>query len=209
MTDQRQRSSGQPRARITAAVLAALAVAGSLVFMIADGHPRARARVTSSAPAGDAGGLAAQIQANIAAQREHASERSTQIDRHALRDPDDQPLASEIPAIAGAQRVVRHWLAGYLPYEVDHVGPSERGDLSTTSTASLARSLLTHTPLIPPAQQHHRPPEGRLLGLITKLATDRSQAQIYVEVAYGLERESFHLTLIRGEHGWLVASFRG
>ena len=197
------------RPQIAIAALAALAVLGSLAFLVADHQPPARARVTRHVHTVDIGALAAQIQASISTQREQASEHSAQVDWHELRAPDDQRPASEAQAIVSAESVVRRWLAGYLPYEVDRLSTANRRDITATSTGWFASSLLAHEPLIPPAQQQLRPPEGRFLGLLTTLAADQTQAAAYVEVSYGLERDGFHLTLIRGEHGWLVAGFRG
>ena len=206
------RSEGRPtgtpsRGRIALAVLAALLIAGTLAFTVLDRH--ARARVTTFSPSANVGALAAQIQASIANQRERATERSAQVDRHELRDPDDAPPRAEVPAIERMQRVARRWLTGYFPYEVDRLTAGQRHELAVTSTPQFAHGLLDHRPLIPPTQQAHRPPEGRLLGLITHLGSDENDAQVYVEVTYGLEREGFHLSLIRGEHGWLVAGFHG
>jgi hypothetical protein len=195
--------------RIGLAGVAVLLVAASYAFLLANRQPRARARVTHGSTAVDLGGLAAEVQANIAAQHVQSAERSSQVDRHELTDPDEAPPASERPAIRRARALVKRWLAGYLPYEVDRLGPVVRRDISATSTAALTRSLLTHPPLIPPSQQTRRPPKGRLLGLLTTLSPGASRARVYVEVAYGLEREGFLLTLIRGERGWLVAAFHG
>jgi hypothetical protein len=198
--------------RLVLAVCSGSLLAGSLAFLIATAHPHARARVRKSSGSGGVqsiGGLAAQVQASIAGERQLESERATQVDRHALRDPDDQLPRPEARTIASAERVVRRWLAGYLPYEVDQLGRLQRLDLTTTSTAPLARSLLSNEPLIPPTQQQNRPPRGHLLGLQGSVATGGRSVGMYVEVAYGLEQQGFHLTLTRGAHGWLVAAFHG
>jgi hypothetical protein len=195
------------RARIVLAALAALALTASLAFLLADPRPHARARASEQTANFD--GLAAEVQANIAEQREQAVERSSGVDRHQLPDPDDQPPAAEMPAIRSAERLVRRWLLGYLPYEIGDLASAVRGDITATSTVALARSLLAHPPLIPPPQQQQRPPEGRLLALSTTITSGGRQAQVSVELTYGLEREGFHLTLSGGEHGWLVAAFHG
>ena len=195
------------RARIVLAALAALALTASLAFMLADRQPRARARVSQQTANFD--GLAAEVQANIAEQREQAVERSSGVDRHQLPDPDDQPPAAQVPAIRSAERLVRRWLLGYLPYEIGDLASAVRGDITATSTVRLARSLLAHPPLIPPPQQQQRPPEGRLLSLSTTITSGGRHAQVSVELTYGLELEGFHLTLSGGEHGWLVAAFHG
>ena len=197
------------RARIVLAALAALALTGSLAFLLADRQPRARTRETHTEQTANFDGLAAEVQANITEQREQAVERSSGVDRHELPDPDDQPPAAEVPAIRSAERLVRRWLLGYLPYEVGDLASAVRGDIIATSTVRLARSLLAHPPLIPPPQQQQRPPEGRLLALSTTITSGGRQAQVSVEVTYGLELEGFHLTLTGGERGWLVAAFHG
>jgi hypothetical protein len=186
-----------------------LLLTASYAFLLASRQPHARTRVTTRSSTVGLGGLAAEVQANIASQRVHAAEQSSQVDRHELTDPDDAPPASQRPGIRDARALVTRWLAGYLPYEVDQLTPDGRRDITDTSTAALARSLLAHPPLIPPSQQTRRPPEGRLLGLLVTLAPGAASARVYVEVAYGLEREGFPLTLIRGERGWLVAAFHG
>jgi len=195
------------RARIVLAALAALALTASLAFLLADPRPHTRARASEQTANFD--GLAAEVQANIAEQREQAVERSSGVDRHELPDPDDQPPAARVPAIRSAERLVRRWLLGYLPYEIGDLAGAVRGDITATSTVALARSLLAHPPLIPPPQQQQRPPEGRLLALSTTITSGGRQAQVSVELTYGLEREGFHLTLSGGEHGWLVAAFHG
>jgi hypothetical protein len=196
------------RGRIALAVLAALLIAGTLAFTILDHRSLSRARASKFSSTANVGALAAQIQTSIADQRERATERSAQVDRHELRDPDDAPPRPEVPAIERVEQVVRRWLSGYLPYEVDHLTAGQRREITVTSTPRFARALLGHRPLIPPTQHAHRPLEGRLLGLITHLGPE-AVARVYVEVTYGLEREGFHLSLIRGEHGWLVTGFHG
>jgi hypothetical protein len=198
--------SSRGRVRIALAVVATLAVVASLTFALLDRGPRARARQPET---GNLSGLAAEVQANIAAQREQSIEHRAGVDRHELADPDDQPPAAEVPAITAADRLVRRWLSGYLPYEVGRLDSRARQQIAATSTAGLSRALLARPPLIPPAQQRHSPPRGRLLGLTTTITGGGQRASVYVSVAYGLEREGFRLTLTRSEHGWLVEDFRG
>jgi hypothetical protein len=191
--------------RLVLAALATLLLAGSLAFMLAQKHPRARGH------AGPAGldSLAAQVQATIAAEREQEIERKDQVDRYARQEPDQPPTALQSVAAKSARRVVTRWLAGYLPYEVDRLTPAGRAEITATSTPALARVLLTHPPLIPSAQQADPPPQGRALALFTTIARGGAKAQAYVEVAYGFEREGFTLTLQRDGRGWLVAAFQG
>jgi hypothetical protein len=158
----------------------------------------------------DLGRLAARIQANIAEQGEQSTVQAWEVAHHEVPDPAETPPAAEVPAIRQANREVKRWLSGYLPYEVDQLDAAGRQDLVATSTVGLARWLLAHPPLIPPTQQQHPPPEGRSLELVTTIAAQGRQARVYAEVAYGLERDGFHLTLTRGgAHGWLVAVFHG
>ncbi len=204
---QQGRRPGHQRTRIAVAAAAVLPLAVSFAFLLADRQPHAQPRVTNPGAVTSLGGLAAQIQAGIAAQREQSIAREWQVEHHEVPDPDEAPPPSEVPAIESASRVLKRWLFGYLPYEVDQLGVAGRRDLVATSTGALARSLLAHPPLIPPTQQH-RPPEGRFLDLLTTIAAGGRQARAYIEVAYGLERVGFQLTLTRrGTHGWLVAAF--
>ena len=132
-----------------------------------------------------------------------------EVAHHEVPDPAETPPAAQVPAIEQANRLLKRWLSGYLPYEVDQLDAAGRQDLLATSTDALAGWLLAHPPLIPPAQQHP-PREGRLLELLTTIAARGHQARTYAEVAYGLERAGLHLTLTRGgAHGWLVADFHG
>lgn len=173
--------------------------------MLAQGTPHARGH---AGPA-ELDSLAAQVQATIAAQREQEIERRSQVDRYARREPDQPPTALQSVAVNSARRIVRRWLAGYLPYEVDRLTPAGRAEITATSTPALARMLLAHPPLIPSAQRADPPPQGRELALFTTVARGGASAQVYVEVAYGLEREGFTLTLQRDDRGWLVAAFQG
>jgi hypothetical protein len=207
--------------RIAAALAAALLLVVSFAFLLADRHPRARARVAihpaEVASNGSAGSatvdiprLAGEVEASIAEQEKRATVRHWLAEHHELPVGDETPSAAQAPAVAGVGRVVRRWLAGYLPFEVDTLGPAGRRDLVATSTAALTRSLLGHPPLIPFTQLQHRPPQGRVLELSTTIARGGAEAWVYVEVAYGLERAGLHLTLRRrGARGWLVAVFQG
>jgi hypothetical protein len=190
--------------RLVLAALATLLLVGSLAFTLAHEHPRARRR---SGPA-ELDSLVAQVQARIAAEREQEIERRSQVDRYARREP-DQPMVLQSVAAKSARRVARRWLAGYLPYEVDRLTAAGRAEITATSTPALARLLLAHPPLIPSAQRADPPPQGRALALFTTIARGGASAQVYVEVAYGLEREGFTLTLQRDGRGWLVAAFQG
>jgi hypothetical protein len=195
------------RARIALAVVAVLLLVGSFAFLVADRQPRARARVTNDVGTTNFGGLVAVVERKIAEQGEQATIRRWEVDHHELPDPEDPPAPAEIPAITQASRVVKRWLLGYLPYDVDDLDAAARVDLVATSTAGLADSLLARLPLIPPTQQQHRPPQGRFLDLIATIAPGGRQATVYVELAYGLERVDLHLTLTRrGERGWLIAA---
>jgi hypothetical protein len=195
------------RARVAAALAAVSLLAVSFAFLLADRQPPTGARVTNPAARANLGGLAAQIQANIAAQRAPSLEWSWQVEHHEVPDPEEAPPPSEAPAIASAGGVLKRWLLGYLLYEVDKLGVATRQNLVATSTVALARSLLEHPPLLPPTQGH-TPPEGRMVDLITTIAAGGRRARAYLEVAYGLERVGFHLTLTRGGvHRWLVAAF--
>jgi hypothetical protein len=191
--------------RLVLAALATLLLAGSLAFMLAHERPRARGRAGSA----DLDSLAAQVQATIAAEREQEIERRSQVDRDARREPAQPPAASRSVAAKSARRVVRRWLAGYLPYEVDRLTAAGRVEITGTSTPALARLLLAHSPLIPSAQRADPPPQGRALALFTTIARGGARAQVYIEVDYGLEREGFTLTLQRDGRGWLVAAFQG
>lgn len=192
--------------RLLVAALATLLLTGSLAFMLThEGRPRARRHAR---PAG-LGSLAAQIQATIAVEREQEIEHASQVDRYAARKPDQPPAASQSVVAKSARRVVRRWLAGYLPYEVDRLTAAGRAEITATSTPALARALLAHPPLIPPSQQAGPPPQGRTLALLTTIAHGGASAQVYVEVAYGLEQEGFTLTLHKDGRGWLVAAFQG
>jgi hypothetical protein len=201
---------GGPHGRIVLAALAALTLAASLVLLFADRQPPSRATPTGTRTDANLGALAAQIQAHIAAQGQQSIQREWEIAHHEVPDPALTPPATQIPAIERADRVVRRWLRGYLPYEVDKLDATARGDLVGTSTVALAGSLLAHPPLIPPTQQQHRPPEGRLVNLITTITAGGHEARVYVEVAYGLARAGLNLTLTRtGADGWLVTVFQG
>jgi hypothetical protein len=191
--------------RLALAAVATLLLAGSLAFMLAQERPHARTR---SSPT-DLSSLAAQLQDTIATDREREIERRNQIDRYARREPAQPPVVSQSVAAKNARRIARRWLAGYLPYEVDRLTATGRAEITATSTPALARVLLAHPPLIPPAQQGHPPPQGRALALLTTITHGGASAQVYVEVAYGLEREGFTLTLQRHGRGWLVAAFQG
>jgi hypothetical protein len=198
------------RAVIALVLVALLLVVGCAVFLFAGAHGHrdvhARARVRDTNP----GGLAAEIQANIAEAQLQAAERRYQVDRHENPRPDDEPPARQVPSIKAVDRVARHFLAGYLPYEVGQLSRATRTDITATSTASLAHALLSHIPIIPPPQQQLRPPQGRLVGLRTTLATDNRTAQIYVEVAYGLSNEGFTLVFTKqGKDRWQAAAFHG
>lgn len=212
MSDERLGARSLRRARIALAGVGVLLLVGSFVFLVADRQPRARARVTAEVGAHEVGatdfaGLVADVESKIAARSEQATTRSWQIDHHELPDPEDPPPPAEISAITQASRVVKRWLLGYLPYEVDDLDAAARGDLVATSTAGLADSLLAHPPLVPPTQQQHRLRRGRFLDLITTIAPGARQVRVYVELAYGLERVGLHLTLRRrGERGWLIAA---
>jgi hypothetical protein len=193
------------RAQIVLAGVGMLLLVGSSAFLVADRQPRVRARVTTDTAATDFGGLVAVVESKIAEQSEQAITRRWQVDHHEVPDPEDPPTAAEIPAIRQASRVVKRWLLGYLPYEVDNLDAAARVDLVASSTAALADSLLARPPLIPPTEQ--QPREGRPLDLITTIAAGGSQAKVYVELTYGLERIGLHLTLLRrGERGWLIAA---
>lgn len=198
------------RPRIALAAAGALLLLVSCALLIVDQQPRPRARAVSPGVQTHLGALAAQVQANIAEQGEQSTVQTWEVAHHEVPDPAETPPAAELPAIKQANREVKRWLSGYLPYEVDQLDAAGRQDLLATSTVALARWLLAHPPLIPPTQQQHPPPEGRLLELVTTIAAHGRQAQVYAEVAYGLDRDGFHLTLTRGgAHGWLVAVFHG
>jgi hypothetical protein len=208
-----QHPAGRPRPRPLLIALAGIALVlllgcAVLFFGGGDVHPRSRAR----AHAGEVnpGELAAEIQADIAERQLQRAERLSQVNRHELPDPDDQPPPGEEPAIRQVERVTRHFLAGYLPYEVGHLSHGARADIVTTTSRSLALSLLSHVPIVPPPQQQAPPPQGRPVGMRTVLSADQREAQVYVEVAYGLDNEGFTLIFAkRGENRWQVVAFHG
>ena len=208
----RQPASGPvgQRPRIALAAVGALLLLVSCALLVVDQQARPRARAAGPGVGTQLGALAAQVQANIAEQGERSTVQAWEVAHHEVPDPAETPPVAEVPAIEQANRQVKRWLSGYLPYEVDQLDAGGRQDLLATSTGALAGWLLAHPPLIPPAQQQHPPPEGRLLELVTTIAARGRQARVYAEVAYGLERAGFHLTLTRGgAHGWLVAVFHG
>ena len=208
----RQPASGPvgQRPRIALAAVGALLLLVSCALLVVDHQARPPARAAGPGVGTQLGALAAQVQANIAEQGEQSAVQAWEVAHHEVPDPAETPPAAEVPAIRQANRVLKRWLSGYLPYEVDQLDAAGRQDLLATSTVALAGRLLAHPPLIPPAQQQHPPPEGRLLELVTTIAARGRQARTYAEVAYGLERAGFHLTLTRGgAHRWLVAVFHG
>src|ERR1700733_9433345 len=109
VSDRRSNRRFRRRVRIVLAGIAVLLLAASYAFLLENHQPRARARLTSGSRAVDLGGLAAEVQANIAAEHVQSTERSSQVDRHELSDPDDAPPASERPAIRRARALVKRW----------------------------------------------------------------------------------------------------
>lgn len=207
MTPSSTAGLARQRAHVAAAVGAVLLLGVSFAFLLADWQPHEHAHITQPAAA-NLGGLAARIQASIAAQHKQSIEQAWKVDHHEVPDPRQTPPASEAPAIESARQVVKRWLQGYEPYEVDKPTAASNDDLVATSTPGFARSLLAHPPLIPAAQLRRGPPQGRFLDLLTKIAAGGQRARVYVEVAYGLERVGFELTLKRGGgQRWLVAAF--
>jgi hypothetical protein len=197
------------RARLALAAVAALLLTAAFALQLSDrrapgpGTP-AVARQTRSRLQR----FAEEIQATVERQSAQATLQGWERAHHMLPGP--APAGRPSPAAAAATRVIRRWLAGYLPYEVDRLSAAGRQELLATSSPRLAGSLLAHPPLIPPTQQRHPPPQGRTVNLITTLGPGPNQARAYVEVAYGLERLGFHLTLLdRATRGWLVTGFQG
>ena len=195
------------RRPLALAVAAVLAASLALALIAGGAHRQARGHVDERRDRALAR-VAARIQANIASQTAQAALRSWNQAHHQVPDPSDPPPASELPAIDPVEAVVRRWLSGYLPYEVDAGSSASRSALVATSTPGLARALALNPPLIPPAQQH-RPPQGRALDLVTTLARGDRAAGVYVEIAYGPERAGLQLELRRRGGAWLVASLAG
>jgi hypothetical protein len=201
-------SATSNRGRIVLAALASVLLLGSLVLSGLAGGARSRARVTksgSSAATAQLTQMAATVEASIARQSRQAAVQQWEAAHHEVADPADPAPAAQQPAIAGVERVVKRWMGGYLPYEVDELTASERRDLEATSIAPLARSLLSSPPLIPSTRP--RPPQGLLVDLITTFTSGGHESRVYTEIAYGPEQIGFYLTLRPGgPYGWLVAA---
>ena len=203
------------RARLALAALAGLILAGSFALLWSGRYAHER-RPAAPSPAGphvaqsSLEHLAGEIQDQVARQSAQANLARWDREHHMVPGAAAPIAAGQSRVAAAATRVVRRWLAGYLPYEVDRLRAGSREDLLASSSARLAGSLLAHPPLIPPTQQLHPPPEGRTVNVITTLTPARGRARAYVEVAYGLARVGFHLTLLdEPARGWLVVGFQG
>jgi len=63
--------------------------------------------------------------------------------------PGHLPAPRQAPQVIAAQAVARRFMAGWLPYEIDHFTPAEIKVLRATATPAFAQTLISQPPSVP------------------------------------------------------------
>jgi hypothetical protein len=115
--------------------------------------------------------------------------------------------AYAVPPGAPPLRAARRFLRYYLRWDRGETAPSVRAGIAATTSARLARLVLSAPPRLPPTLAH-LPPPARPLALAAELAPGRRRADVRLEVARGRQRWGFQLVLRRSGRGWLAERVR-